>query len=840
MLGFALSGLVAAGIVAGINVIVSGANSSILGLLRQIAISFDSVVYTLASWSYGIFYELSASSLLSSLNLASASQRLYTLLGIFMLFRLAFSFIKYIVNPDDMEKGTSKFITNLAVSLALIVSVPWIFNRAFQLQTYIMESNVIGNLILGMDMDRSDEDTFNASSYGQSIAFMVFSAFYRPNSSSISGLEPCENILIYYNDYIEPDSNGQVKYNGNAKDAAVAKESEKIAACINALNNVDGKIKYIFDDKTSPVELGTMFYIASQRRDMSILTNPAVFRAHVSESYVVNYTSIVSTIALGFLALLFINYSFDVAIRNVKLCFLQIIAPIPIILNIEPGDAKGDKKSLNWWVKECLRTYVDLFIRVATVYFGVFLINILFTGSSVLGSTNTSTWFCVFMILGILLFVKQIPEMIGKAFGIDVKGQFSLNPLKRLRENKLTGTLIGASAGLITGHSLGSMFRGGRAGYAGRRTAEILREESARRNDIRESNRLSPHFQANENDSFGQRVFKRMGRGVYGSFSRGVERVNQTFGTHIGGDNVPTSANIASRIRDIDEGITGRGIRQVNQAIEEQGVRKREITNEIADAQRHIQDLSNVANSGKAMEDRAVARVMDGHGAAGREYVRRRGEIEAERNRVITADRNLLNQLDEAKTRLTTLRNTKPKNATDIKNLTREYRECQEQITNLNTMIDADVANQERERGANIAQWEQRLNNDLHGNLRNSYMDEAIANHDEDATFNNLYSDFQQNARYAGRDTYNERAIDQLSGADLHALFGTVNGDIGTAKRQIADRQRDIAAADREIERYNAEKDRLQEQKNALENNRAYADVNARIAGARGPGGNHK
>lgn len=468
MTGFVLSGLVAAGIVAGISVIRSGANSAILGLLRQIAIYLDSVVYTLASWSYKIFYDLSASSLLSSLNLASASQRLYTLLGIFMLFRLAFSFIKYIVNPDDMEKGTSKFITNLAVSLALIVSVPWIFNRAFQLQTYIMESNVIGNLILGMDMDRSDEDTFNASSYGQSIAFMVFSAFYRPNSSSISGLEPCENILIYYNDYIEPDSNGQVKYNGNAKDAAVAKESEKIAACINALNNVDGKIKYLFDDKDGSVELGTMFYIASQRRDMSVLTNPAVFRAHVSETYVVNYTSIVSTVALGFLALLFINYSFDVAIRNVKLCFLQIIAPIPIILNIEPGDAKGDKKSLNWWVKECLRTYVDLFIRVATVYFGVFLINILFTGSSVLGSTNTSTWFCVFMILGILLFVKQIPEMIGKAFGIDVKGQFSLNPLKRIGDNKLASMALGGAAGLVSGIGTGiAAYRGARGAQAG-------------------------------------------------------------------------------------------------------------------------------------------------------------------------------------------------------------------------------------------------------------------------------------------------------------------------------------------------------------------------------------
>ena len=457
--------LLAATAVLGV-LIVSNASASILGLLRQLAISLDSVVYTLASWSYGIFYELSSSSLLSSLNLASASQRLYTLLGIFMLFRLAFSFIKYIVNPDDMEKGTSKFITNLAVSLALIVSVPWIFNRAFKLQTYIMESNVIGNLILGMDTDRSDEDNFNASSYGQSIAFMTFSAFYRPNIA-ISGLESCSNILVYYNDYVEPDTNSHVRYIGNAKNETVAKDSEKIVACINALNdlkNVDG---YEGDKST---EIGTLFYIASQRADMSVLTHPDVFRTYVGNVYVINYTAIVSTIALGFLALLFINFSFDVAIRNVKLCFLQIIAPIPIILNIEPGDAKGDKRSLNWWVKECLRTYVDLFVRVATVYFGVFLINILFTGNSVLGSSNTSPWFRVFMIFGILLFVKQVPDMIGKAFGIDVKGQFSLNPLKRIGNNatRIASMAVGGAAGLAGGLGVGvsagvNAFRANRA-----------------------------------------------------------------------------------------------------------------------------------------------------------------------------------------------------------------------------------------------------------------------------------------------------------------------------------------------------------------------------------------
>ena len=106
--------LIGAGVITAVgSLIVRGNNSVVLDLLRQIAIWLDSALFWIATGMYSIFYELSSSSVLSTLNLAAASQRLYSLLGIFMLFRLAFSFIKYIVNPDDMEKGTSKFISNL-------------------------------------------------------------------------------------------------------------------------------------------------------------------------------------------------------------------------------------------------------------------------------------------------------------------------------------------------------------------------------------------------------------------------------------------------------------------------------------------------------------------------------------------------------------------------------------------------------------------------------------------------------------------------------------------------------------------------------------------------------
>lgn len=449
----AIIGVVGAVAFFGGKAIVDETNASLYGILRSLCIFIDTQVYSISAFAYSIFYEISSSSILSSLNLSDASQRLYTLLGIFMLFRLAFSFVKYIINPDGMEKGTSKLLTNLAVSLALIVSVPWIFNRAFALQNYIMDSNVIGNLIMGMNTSK-DSDTFNAASYGQTVGFLTFNAFYRVDSS-IPAYSSCGNLLSYYSPYVVPIEGNKVGIDPaveNSLSDAEKKEANKIASCVNALNGVESNTPEIsYTNAAKAAELGTLLYIASQRQDMGILTDSSLVQAVVGNTYLIQYSVIVSTIAGCFLALLFLNFSFDVAVRNAKLCFLQLIAPIPIILNIEPGDSKGDKKSLNWWAKECLHTYALLFIRVAIVYFGVFLINVLFGSMDSSTQTNTSAWFQVFMILGILLFVKEIPDMIGKAFGIDVKGQFNLNPLKRIGDSRIASMAVGGTAGLIGG-----------------------------------------------------------------------------------------------------------------------------------------------------------------------------------------------------------------------------------------------------------------------------------------------------------------------------------------------------------------------------------------------------
>ncbi|MBO4600781.1 MAG: hypothetical protein J5634_00930 [Bacilli bacterium] len=148
--------------------------------------------------------------------------------------------------------------------------------------------------------------------------------------------------------------------------------------------------------------------------------------------YIVNdeveYHNFISLICSGFVFYMIITFCFDLAIRVVKLAFLQLIAPIPAILYIIPG--KQD--SLGKWVKNCLASYFEVFIRVAILYFTMFLFLVInkkidsgLIVNSAEASSMTNYYFIVklFVIFGLLMFTKQAPRMIEDLFGIKMDGK---------------------------------------------------------------------------------------------------------------------------------------------------------------------------------------------------------------------------------------------------------------------------------------------------------------------------------------------------------------------------------------------------------------------------------
>ena len=371
----------------------------ITDLLRNIFFGLDKIVYWFIGVVYTIFMEIANTTMFSNEIFNEFENKVYALLGIFMLFKVSFSVLSYIVNPDeftDKSKGMNKLITNILISLVLIIGVPIIFTQAMEIQQIILKDDVIPKLFSSAESQIyiSSQD----SDDGSDMALWAFSAFYSPESD------------------------------------------------FNSLSE-------IFRDDVN--------------------------RRNANETdYAVEYHWFLSTVAGVVIVLLLISFCFDVALRSIKLGFLQMIAPIPIISRIDP---KKGNEVFNKWVKNCISTYLDLFIRLAGIFFAIYIIKLIkqsgftdvVTGESAVHTYSKLTF--VFIIMGALMFAKQLPKLIKDITGFDMGGNFTLNPFKKLSQVPLVGAATsglaamagGAIAGGIAGKEAGHIGRGAFQGAMG-------------------------------------------------------------------------------------------------------------------------------------------------------------------------------------------------------------------------------------------------------------------------------------------------------------------------------------------------------------------------------------
>lgn len=178
----------------------------------------------------------------------------------------------------------------------------------------------------------------------------------------------------------------------------------------------------------------------------------------------------------GFACWMFLMYTISLALRLVQLLFLQIIAPVPILSSIS---TKKDN-ALNTWIKQCVTTYLDVFMRMFIVYLVILIENIIMSGGvAPLPDTNfmingvgstinmlsltlndkilfldgevTVNWIVkLLLMLGTLLFAKKAPELIEEMFpGLKTKasGDFGFGLKSRTDIPGPAKTLLGAGLG---------------------------------------------------------------------------------------------------------------------------------------------------------------------------------------------------------------------------------------------------------------------------------------------------------------------------------------------------------------------------------------------------------
>ncbi len=380
-------------------------------ILRFLFAWIDAILAKLITKVYEILMDL-ANLMLSGDNIVKGiGQRLGLILGIFMLFRLAITLINYLISPDklkDASKGGAKLITNIIFSLVLLGTVNVIFKEAYKVQKTLINSKIIENVFFG----KSDQQNVD-------IGYYLYSSLFTPNEDAI-GSDACSQLwdLTY-------------RFSGSGCDLVLH-------------NNLDISAVNAIADAKNTLSFSKVF------SDYSLVT--AHTGSITSGEFYFDYTPILSN-AVGVIALLIlISFCMDLALRAIKLLFLQIIAPIPIISNMDPG--KG-KDTFQKWYKECFKTYITVFIRLITINFAVFMLSLI--KGNYKDIFNNNLLLNVFLIIGCLLFAKQVPKLIEDMFGIKLDGMV-LHPMKRLQEQAVFGKNITSlrNAGISGAMGLGA------------------------------------------------------------------------------------------------------------------------------------------------------------------------------------------------------------------------------------------------------------------------------------------------------------------------------------------------------------------------------------------------
>lgn len=390
--------------------------STFIDGIREFFSIVDSGIYSLIGTLYNIIVDLANTSIVKEQSISDISNKLYSFIGIFMLFRITFSLITYIINPDsvtDKEKGGSKLITNIVITFALVILCPWGFDKVWEAQRIILDENLLGRiffesgkmpnsneLYISSDCSTSTEAIIGVNpvtlekipSSGEYIAMMTLRPFVQLSDTVKNN---GGNIDIFLNEYNYCSS-----------------------------SNVKEMLNSSMINESTKIKVGKKS----------------------EKYYYVDYNIFISTIIGVIIVLIFAGFCLDAAVRTIKLTFLQIIAPIPIMSNVDPTSSK--KGLFNKWLKEVGITWADLFLRLSAIYFAVFLISTINLDS--VGDMKVT----VLLILGALMFAKKLPDILKKMFNIDLKGDFSLNPFKKIEKEALGGKLI---AGAATGAAAGAI-----------------------------------------------------------------------------------------------------------------------------------------------------------------------------------------------------------------------------------------------------------------------------------------------------------------------------------------------------------------------------------------------
>lgn len=455
------------------NLFILGSASWFKETINLLMLWLCDMLYRIIGLLYQVFVSITQVNLFDRETFTQITRNMYVVMGIAMLFIFAYNIVLMIINPDDKKStgSTTKVVKETIISLVLVILLPTIFNWMYVFQNNIINSGIITSIILNNVGSNDNVDiSCNYSDYG----FDNYATYSGTGIIKGQGSFGVDNKI----DEITQECN---KFNKKTQKFKSLKGAYLVAPTI--LSAFYRPTNFTYDDCVTFVEQNHASGDFGTDDDKQICINyyydveysklSGDTSKFTKDKYLINsatddtkegmeLNALFAIVSGVIAAIMYFSYCIEIGVRVAKLGVLQIVSPIAVMLRIVP---KQKEAFFDKWFKNVKDTYLDVFIRLLIINFALFAVSlipgVIKTLFSSIGDIDSNgaikALATVFIILGILQFGKECPDLIKEFFGNS--GRFSVKGgLNKLRTNSAqVGGALGTTAA-VGGHIVKDWF----------------------------------------------------------------------------------------------------------------------------------------------------------------------------------------------------------------------------------------------------------------------------------------------------------------------------------------------------------------------------------------------
>lgn len=450
----------------GINVLKEG----FFGVL----LTFDTIIYGLIGGAFKVFMAVAKARLLTSDAYYAVATRVYLLVGVLMLFVLSYAILRAIIDPDQATKGElgPKMIQRVVIAVVGLAITPAIFNLLYQAQGLFMEKDVLAKIFFTKNskiqvQDANSGETVNVDQQIQKIggavtATSIWQAFFSPADGYSA-----EDIKTNAAEYFAEGALAAIGcVAGIATSAAIATGAlvipvigwivaplilgATILSCVNAYGDISAGAAASSAAGGTDITLDRAYALTSGGGSFSIYV---AFLHNYVDDKEINYLFLISTICGLFVLYSFLSFTIDMGIRAAKLAYLQVVAPVPLVMQVLPKY----RDTFTKWYKSVFSAFAEVFIRISVVYIVVYVIchlsDVFSAISKGFANSDLNTLEAALayaaLIMGLIAFCRKAPNIIQQTLGIS-GGDLKFGLGEKLKDGGVFAA-AGIGAGGVTG-----------------------------------------------------------------------------------------------------------------------------------------------------------------------------------------------------------------------------------------------------------------------------------------------------------------------------------------------------------------------------------------------------